>query len=145
MIYIEDPVLIAGRGEEKKINTVKVGDMTIDMNGNPTEITAVSEIIEREVFRITCEDGSWVRSCEEQQWRIKKVIDAKAHLGMNIGSIRGIFERAPLYLAKFMELRPVKIEKVESIGVKPCISITVAAADGIYVTRKAIIVRGGEP
>jgi hypothetical protein len=145
MLYIEEPVLVPGRGEGKKIGTLKVGDLVIAMDGVATEVTAVSAVLDREVFRVTCEDGSWVRSCEEQEWRVMKVRDAKAHVGMNIGSLRGMYEREPCYMTKFGGLRPTKIEKIESIGIKPCVAIKVAATDGLYVMHKAIVVKGGEP
>ncbi|MGW3061680.1 PhoH family protein [Streptomyces goshikiensis] len=53
------------------IGDLQVGDLVIGSNGEPTPVLGVYPQGERDIYRVTAQDGSWTLCCGEHLWTVR--------------------------------------------------------------------------
>lgn len=55
----------------RPIGDLQAGDLVIGSNGEPTPVLGVYPQGEREIYRVTAQDGSWTLACGEHLWTVR--------------------------------------------------------------------------
>ncbi|MFE9607397.1 PhoH family protein [Streptomyces sp. NPDC006012] len=55
----------------RPIGDIEVGDLVIGSNGEPTPVLGVYPQGEKDVYRVTAQDGSWTLCCAEHLWTVR--------------------------------------------------------------------------
>lgn len=59
------------------IGDLRVGDLVIGSNGEPTPVLGVYPQGERDIYRVTAQDGSWTLCCGEHLWTVRTASDKR--------------------------------------------------------------------
>ena len=84
-----DSLLITPNGTIR-MGDVKVGDTVIDENGNPTKVTHVFPQGEKDVYRVTFKDKTYVDCCEDHLWKFKTRDDFRRGYGWKVKPLKEI-------------------------------------------------------
>ena len=63
----------------REIGSIRVGDQVMGSDGWPTTVTGVFPQGEKDVFRVTMNDGSSTRCCDEHLWSVSTPSDKRRH------------------------------------------------------------------
>lgn len=55
----------------RPIGDLQVGDLVVGSNGEPTPVLGVYPQGEKDIYRVTAQDGSWTLSCGEHLWTVR--------------------------------------------------------------------------
>ncbi|MER5869273.1 PhoH family protein [Streptomyces sp. NPDC002044] len=55
----------------RPIGDLEVGDLVVGSNGEPTPVLGVYPQGERDIYRVTAQDGSWTLCCGEHLWTVR--------------------------------------------------------------------------
>jgi len=61
----------------RPIGDLQVGDLVIGSNGEPTPVLGVYPQGEKDVYRVTAQDGSWTLACGEHLWTVRTASDRR--------------------------------------------------------------------
>ncbi|MFJ1805029.1 MULTISPECIES: PhoH family protein [unclassified Streptomyces] len=61
----------------RPIGDLQVGDLVIGSNGEPTPVLGVYPQGEKDIYRVTAQDGSWTLACGEHLWTVRTRDDAR--------------------------------------------------------------------
>ncbi|MGW7263625.1 PhoH family protein [Streptomyces sp. NPDC054842] len=61
----------------RPIGDLRVGDLVIGSNGEPTPVLGVYPQGEKDVYRVTAQDGSWTLCCGEHLWTVRTASDRR--------------------------------------------------------------------
>lgn len=61
----------------RPIGDLEVGDLVIGSNGEPTPVLGVYPQGERDIYRVTAQDGSWTLCCGEHLWTVRTAADKR--------------------------------------------------------------------
>ena len=61
----------------RPIGDLQVGDLVIGSNGEPTPVLGVFPQGERDIYRVTAQDGSWTLCCGEHLWTVRTASDKR--------------------------------------------------------------------
>ncbi|MFF3289491.1 PhoH family protein [Streptomyces sp. NPDC003023] len=61
----------------RPIGDLQVGDLVIGSNGEPTPVLGVYPQGERDVYRVSAQDGSWTLCCGEHLWTVRTASDKR--------------------------------------------------------------------
>ncbi|MFI0236158.1 PhoH family protein [Streptomyces sp. NPDC016845] len=61
----------------RPIGDLRVGDLVIGSNGEPTPVLGVYPQGEKDIYRVTAQDGSWTLCCGEHLWTVRTQDDAR--------------------------------------------------------------------
>ncbi|MBB6419779.1 PhoH family protein [Streptomyces sp. AK010] len=61
----------------RPIGDLQVGDLVIGSNGEPTPVLGVYPQGERDIYRVTAQDGSWTLCCGEHLWTVRTAADKR--------------------------------------------------------------------
>jgi phosphate starvation-inducible protein PhoH and related proteins len=61
----------------RPIGDLRVGDLVIGSNGEPTPVIGVYPQGERDVYRVTAQDGAWTLCCGEHLWTVRTASDRR--------------------------------------------------------------------
>lgn len=55
----------------RPIGDLQVGDLVVGSNGEPTPVLGVYPQGEKDIYRLTAQDGSWTLCCDEHLWTVR--------------------------------------------------------------------------
>ena len=61
----------------RPIGDLQVGDLVIGSNGEPTPVLGVYPQGEKDIYRVTAQDGSWTLCCGEHLWTVRTLDDKR--------------------------------------------------------------------
>ncbi|MFD9768413.1 PhoH family protein [[Kitasatospora] papulosa] len=61
----------------RPIGDLHVGDLVIGSNGEPTPVLGVYPQGEKDIYRVTAQDGSWTLCCGEHLWTVRTASDKR--------------------------------------------------------------------
>ncbi|MGW3101487.1 PhoH family protein [Streptomyces sp. NPDC001100] len=61
----------------RAIGDLQVGDLVIGSNGEPTPVLGVYPQGEKDVYRVTAQDGAWTLCCGEHLWTVRTASDKR--------------------------------------------------------------------
>lgn len=61
----------------RPIGDLQVGDLVIGSNGEPTPVLGVYPQGEKDVYRVTAQDGAWTLCCGEHLWTVRTASDKR--------------------------------------------------------------------
>ncbi|MFF6994972.1 PhoH family protein [Streptomyces sp. NPDC008313] len=61
----------------RPIGDLRVGDLVIGSNGEPTPVLGVYPQGEKDVYRVSAQDGSWTLCCGEHLWTVRTASDRR--------------------------------------------------------------------
>ncbi|MFF7020903.1 PhoH family protein [Streptomyces klenkii] len=61
----------------RPIGDLQVGDLVIGSNGEPTPVLGVYPQGEKDIYRVTAQDGSWTLCCGEHLWTVRTASDKR--------------------------------------------------------------------
>jgi phosphate starvation-inducible PhoH-like protein len=61
----------------RPIGDLQVGDLVIGSNGEPTPVLGVYPQGERDIYRVTAQDGAWTLCCGEHLWTVRTAADRR--------------------------------------------------------------------
>ncbi|MFD4553115.1 PhoH family protein [Streptomyces sp. NPDC058469] len=61
----------------RPIGDLQVGDLVIGSNGEPTPVLGVYPQGERDIYRVSAQDGSWTLCCGEHLWTVRTASDRR--------------------------------------------------------------------
>ncbi|WP_181788750.1 PhoH family protein [Streptomyces phytophilus] len=61
----------------RPIGGLQVGDLVIGSNGEPTPVLGVYPQGERDIYRVTAQDGAWTLCCGEHLWTVRTAADKR--------------------------------------------------------------------
>ncbi|MEU2383472.1 PhoH family protein [Streptomyces sp. NPDC012461] len=61
----------------RPIGDLQVGDLVIGSNGEPTPVLGVYPQGQKDVYRVTAQDGSWTLCCGEHLWTVRTAADKR--------------------------------------------------------------------
>jgi phosphate starvation-inducible PhoH-like protein len=61
----------------RPIGALQVGDLVIGSNGEPTPVLGVYPQGEKDIYRVTAQDGSWTLCCGEHLWTVRTAADKR--------------------------------------------------------------------
>jgi phosphate starvation-inducible PhoH-like protein len=61
----------------RPIGSLQVGDLVIGSNGEPTPVLGVYPQGERDIYRVSAQDGSWTLCCGEHLWTVRTASDKR--------------------------------------------------------------------
>ncbi|QFQ97114.1 phosphate starvation-inducible protein PhoH [Streptomyces phaeolivaceus] len=61
----------------RPIGDLQVGDLVIGSNGEPTPVLGMYPQGERDIYRVTAQDGSWTLCCGEHLWTVRTASDKR--------------------------------------------------------------------
>jgi phosphate starvation-inducible PhoH-like protein len=61
----------------RPIGDLRVGDLVIGSNGEPTPVLGVYPQGEKDIYRVTAQDGAWVLCCGEHLWTVRTAADKR--------------------------------------------------------------------
>ncbi|WP_206502356.1 PhoH family protein [Streptomyces chrestomyceticus] len=64
-------------GGWRPIGDLQVGDLVIGSNGEPTPVLGVYPQGEKDIYRVTAQDGSWTLCCGEHLWTVRTAADKR--------------------------------------------------------------------
>lgn len=73
-----------------KMGDIKVGDTVIGEDGLPTRVIAVFPQGEKDVYRVTFKDGTFVDCCEDHLWKFKTIDDLHRGYDWKVKSLKEI-------------------------------------------------------
>ncbi|MFI5660455.1 PhoH family protein [Streptomyces sp. NPDC051684] len=61
----------------RPIGDLEVGDLVMGSNGEPTPVLGVYPQGEKDIYRVTAQDGSWTLACGEHLWTVRTASDKR--------------------------------------------------------------------
>ncbi|MBO0919053.1 PhoH family protein [Streptomyces laculatispora] len=61
----------------RPIGALEVGDLVIGSNGEPTPVLGVYPQGEKDIYRVSAQDGSWTLCCDEHLWTVRTASDKR--------------------------------------------------------------------
>lgn len=61
----------------RPIGTIQVGDLVVGSNGEPTPVLGVYPQGERDIYRVSSQDGAWTLCCGEHLWTVRTASDKR--------------------------------------------------------------------
>ncbi|WP_425575880.1 PhoH family protein [Streptomyces axinellae] len=61
----------------RAIGDLSVGDLVVGSNGEPTPVLGVYPQGEKDIYRVTAQDGSWTLCCGEHLWTVRTASDRR--------------------------------------------------------------------
>ncbi|WP_330457772.1 PhoH family protein [Streptomyces sp. NBC_00820] len=61
----------------RPIGDLEVGDLVVGSNGEPTPVLGVYPQGEKDIYRVTAQDGSWTLCCGEHLWTVRTASDKR--------------------------------------------------------------------
>ncbi|MFE2976685.1 PhoH family protein [Streptomyces sp. NPDC059258] len=61
----------------RPIGSLQVGDLVIGSNGEPTPVLGVYPQGEKDIYRVSAQDGSWTLCCGEHLWTVRTASDRR--------------------------------------------------------------------
>ncbi|WP_329151397.1 PhoH family protein [Streptomyces sp. NBC_01456] len=61
----------------RPIGDLRVGDLVVGSNGEPTPVLGVYPQGEKDIYRVTAQDGSWTLCCGEHLWTVRTASDKR--------------------------------------------------------------------
>lgn len=61
----------------RPIGDLRVGDLVMGSNGEPTPVLGVYPQGEKDIYRVTAQDGSWTLCCGEHLWTVRTASDKR--------------------------------------------------------------------
>ncbi|WP_326694918.1 PhoH family protein [Streptomyces sp. NBC_01387] len=61
----------------RPIGDLKVGDLVVGSNGEPTPVLGVYPQGKKDIYRVTAQDGSWTLCCGEHLWTVRTASDKR--------------------------------------------------------------------
>ncbi|MFD4175904.1 PhoH family protein [Streptomyces anulatus] len=61
----------------RPIGDLEVGDLVVGSNGEPTPVLGVYPQGEKDIYRVTAQDGSWTLCCGEHLWTVRTASDRR--------------------------------------------------------------------
>ncbi|MEU2245635.1 PhoH family protein [Streptomyces sp. NPDC019224] len=61
----------------RPIGTLEVGDLVIGSNGEPTPVLGIYPQGEKDIYRVSAQDGSWTLCCGEHLWTVRTASDKR--------------------------------------------------------------------
>lgn len=61
----------------RPIGDLRVGDLVVGSNGEPTPVLGVYPQGERDIYRVTAQDGAWTLCCGEHLWTVRTAYDKR--------------------------------------------------------------------
>jgi len=61
----------------RPIGDLQVGDLVVGSNGEPTPVLGVYPQGEKDIYRVTAQDGSWTLCCGEHLWTVRTASDRR--------------------------------------------------------------------
>ncbi|MEU9290436.1 PhoH family protein [Streptomyces sp. NPDC048275] len=61
----------------RPIGDLQVGDLVVGSNGEPTPVLGVYPQGEKDIYRLTAQDGSWTLCCGEHLWTVRTAADKR--------------------------------------------------------------------
>ncbi|MFE1555385.1 PhoH family protein [Streptomyces sp. NPDC058734] len=61
----------------RPIGDLQVGDLVVGSNGEPTPVLGVYPQGEKDIYRVTAQDGSWTLCCGEHLWTVRTASDKR--------------------------------------------------------------------
>jgi phosphate starvation-inducible protein PhoH and related proteins len=61
----------------RPIGDLQVGDLVVGSNGEPTPVLGVYPQGEKDIYRVTAQDGSWTLCCGEHLWTVRTASDER--------------------------------------------------------------------
>ncbi|MER5983167.1 PhoH family protein [Streptomyces sp. NPDC001787] len=61
----------------RPIGSLRVGDLVIGSNGEPTPVLGVYPQGEKDIYRVSAQDGSWTLCCGEHLWTVRAASDRR--------------------------------------------------------------------
>ncbi|MFJ7081814.1 PhoH family protein [Streptomyces griseus] len=61
----------------RPIGSLEVGDLVIGSNGEPTPVLGVYPQGEKDIYRVSAQDGSWTLCCGEHLWTVRTASDRR--------------------------------------------------------------------
>ncbi|MEU8627917.1 PhoH family protein [Streptomyces sp. NPDC048669] len=61
----------------RPIGALQVGDLVIGSNGEPTPVLGVYPQGEKDIYRVSAQDGSWTLCCDEHLWTVRTASDKR--------------------------------------------------------------------
>ncbi|MFD0271010.1 PhoH family protein [Streptomyces sp. NPDC127106] len=61
----------------RPIGDLRVGDLVVGSNGEPTPVLGVYPQGEKDIYRVTAQDGSWTLCCGEHLWTVRTASDRR--------------------------------------------------------------------
>ncbi|AXE26327.1 phosphate starvation-inducible protein PhoH [Streptomyces globosus] len=61
----------------RPIGDLQVGDLVVGSNGEPTPVLGVYPQGEKDIYRLTAQDGSWTLCCGEHLWTVRTASDKR--------------------------------------------------------------------
>ncbi|MEU8676276.1 PhoH family protein [Streptomyces sp. NPDC048560] len=61
----------------RSIGDLQVGDLVIGSDGAPTPVLGVYPQGEKDIYRVTAQDGSWTLCCDEHLWTVRTAADRR--------------------------------------------------------------------
>ncbi|MFD7717507.1 PhoH family protein [Streptomyces sp. NPDC059814] len=84
----------------RPIGALEVGDLVIGSNGEPTPVLGVYPQGEKDIYRVSAQDGSWTLCCDEHLWTVRTASDERRDKPWRvletkemIGNLRGAHAR----------------------------------------------------
>ncbi|MEU6488590.1 PhoH family protein [Streptomyces sp. NPDC046887] len=61
----------------RPIGELRVGDLVVGSNGEPTPVLGVYPQGEKDIYRLSAQDGSWTLCCDEHLWTVRTASDRR--------------------------------------------------------------------
>ncbi|MET9860126.1 PhoH family protein [Streptomyces smyrnaeus] len=61
----------------RAIGDLRVGDLVVGSNGEPTPVLGVYPQGEKDIYRVTAQDGAWTLACGEHLWTVRTASDKR--------------------------------------------------------------------
>ncbi|MBO8193681.1 PhoH family protein [Streptomyces oryzae] len=61
----------------RPIGDLQVGDLVVGSNGEPTPVLGVYPQGEKDIYRVTAQDGAWTLACGEHLWTVRTASDKR--------------------------------------------------------------------
>ncbi|MEV3875361.1 PhoH family protein [Streptomyces sp. NPDC049906] len=61
----------------RAIGSLRVGDLVVGSNGEPTPVLGVYPQGEKDIYRVTAQDGSWTLCCGDHLWTVRTASDRR--------------------------------------------------------------------
>lgn len=135
------------------MGNIKVGDFVIGQNGKPTKVNGVFPQGEKDIYKVTMNDGASTECCEEHLWTVnigsdKKVIELKEIIQglksgktFNIPTVKSVNFSSKKVKKDTWVKQPKnrKICSVNFVGKKQAQCISVEDKDHLYITDDFIV------
>ncbi len=134
----------------RPIGSLQVGDLVIGSNGEPTPVLGVYPQGEKDIYRVTAQDGSSTLACGEHLWTVRTASDRRRNKPWRvletkemIGNLRGRYELPMLSAPVCLPAREVPMDAY-ALGLligDGCLTGSTTPSSSAEVVRAAQILR----